>query len=122
MSPATAAVLAVRGRRQRARLRRTAGARARARYRVLHRRWLRRNRALWVRFALVAAGLVVVAHLLAWWLDGDQQWGVGFLTGVATTVWLALRESPPSGVARWQEGAWGEEMTADELDALIGRD
>ncbi len=102
-------------------MRRTAGARARARYRVLHRRWLRRNRGLWVRFALVAAGFVVAAHLLAWWLDGDQQWGTGFLTGVATTVWFALRESPPSGVARWQEGAWGEEMTAHELDALSGR-
>ena len=88
---------------------------------MLHRRWLRRNRGLWMRFALVAAAFVVVAHLLAWWFDGDQQWGAGFLTGVAATVWLSLRQSPPSGVARWQEGAWGEEMTADELDALSGR-
>lgn len=107
--------------RERARLRRMAGTRARARYRELHRRWLRRNRGLWVRFALAAAGFVVVAHLLAWWLEGDQRWAAGFLTGIASTVWIALRQSPPTGVAQWQEGAWGEEMTADELDALSGR-
>jgi Nuclease-related domain len=54
----------------------------------------------------------------------DQLWfgRVGFVSGAAWggafSVWIALRNSPPSFIENWQRGAWGEEFTADELAKL----
>ncbi len=42
----------------------------------------------------------------------------GCLTGVLIGLLIGLRQSPPGRIAHWEEGAWGEEMTAAELAKL----
>jgi hypothetical protein len=102
----------------RRRMRRRAGQRARDRYKAQRRAWLRENRKLFAVLNVVAAAIVAAFHLaMAWW-PGDQVWVCGLMTGVAAATVLILRRTPPTAVEKWQEGAWGEEMTASELSVL----
>lgn len=57
-------------------------------------------------------------HVYFGWVDGDQDWVAGCLTGLLLGLLIGLRQSPPGRVAHWEEGAWGEEMTAAELARL----
>jgi hypothetical protein len=98
--------------------RRLAGKRARGRYAELRSACLRSNRREFAALALALVGLGVAATVY------DELWfgHIGFISGVAWgasfSVWVALRNSPPSFVENWQRGAWGEEFTADELAKL----
>jgi hypothetical protein len=49
---------------------------------------------------------------------GDQTWACGFAGGALFATLYALRQTPPGVIERWQEGAWGEELTAKELTRL----
>lgn len=98
--------------------RRRAGRRARSRYQELRAAWLRQNRG---RLAVVAVALLAIAASMTAF---DRLWygrfGVltGLTWGAVTTAWMALRNSPPGFIENWQQGAWGEQFTADELAKL----
>ncbi len=81
----------------------------------MRRAWLRRNRKFWV---LVA----VVVWLIFWWLmrlfPGDHSWSTAAFAGALTATFFAVRQSPPVGIASWEEGAFGEEETAKQLGHL----
>lgn len=97
---------------------RRAGRRARDRYKELRRLWLRENRKVFA--LLVVGGVVFVAafHLLMAWWPGDQTWASGFMAGAFGGAFLLLRQSPPAVIENWQQGAWGEQFTAEELAKL----
>jgi hypothetical protein len=42
----------------------------------------------------------------------------GMCCGATGALWFAVRDSPPGFVGHWQQGAWGEQFTADELAQL----
>ena len=98
--------------------RRLAGRRAKARYVHLRHVWLRKRRRV---FVLIGAILVLVAAAGSaydrWW-TGRFGFISGMCWGVAGMAWFALRHSPPGFVDNWQQGAWGEEFTANELAQL----
>ena len=100
------------------RRRRRAGARARRKYADLRRKWLRRNRKLW----LAAAAVCVVFWLVFDWLldtlPGDHTWTSGAFAGALFATLFAFRQSPPVSIASWEEGAFGEEETAKQLRIL----
>jgi hypothetical protein len=56
------------------------------------------------------AGLFFERHLIAW--------AFGALFGVGMGAWIAMRESPPEYIAKWQTGAEGEQKTQGALAAL----
>lgn len=103
--------------------RRRAGSRARAKYRQMRRNWLRRKRKLWLG---VACFLVLTWVGITWLVltftppEGRWMavWASGFVAGGAVITFVALREDPPSSIANWQEGAWGEAATAKALTKL----
>lgn len=84
----------------------------------MRRAWLRRNRRRWV-YAYLVAGAFWFAF---WWLlrlyPGDQSWLAAAFAGVLIGMIAALRQSPPVGIASWEEGAYGEEETAKQLRVL----
>ena len=100
------------------RRRRRAGARARRKYADLRRKWLRRNRKLW----LAAAAVCVIFWLVFDWLldtlPGDHTWTSGAFAGALFATLIAFRQSPPVSIASWEEGAYGEEETAKQLRIL----
>jgi len=104
-------------------MRRRAGSRAREKYQVQRKKWLRKNR--W-RFALLAALLAAVwlaIHLLVMRFSAPTHpaiaaWTSGFMAGAAVMGFLLARDAPPSLIAKWQQGAWGEESTARKLAKL----
>ena len=102
----------------RRRAQRRAGWRARQKYRQQRRAWLRQTRRVWVVAAGVSVGVLAMIYAYFAWLPGDQQWICGFVGGAFVMAIIALRQSPPGVVERWQEGAWGEEATAKELSRL----
>ena len=102
--------------------RRLAGRRARSRYEELRKAWLRQSRARLVGVAVVFAAIGVAGSAFdrAWY----GRFGVltGLVWGTVITAWVALRNSPPGFIAYWQQGAWGEQFTADELAQLPRHD
>jgi hypothetical protein len=98
--------------------RRLAGRRAQARYAELRKIWLRNRRG---RFGVLGLALAALAAAMTafdvWWF---RRAGVltGFAWGSCAAIWFALRNSPPGFVDHWQQGAWGEQFTADELAQL----
>lgn len=97
------------------RRRRRAGDYARKRYRRALRSWQARNRLLMAALfgPFVLAGWVVLfldRHLMAW--------VGGLLAGGFTGAWIAVRESPPSYIEHWLEGAEGERKTEKALAPL----
>lgn len=107
---------------ERRRVRRRAGFRAREKYRQMRKSWLRRKRKIWIWLAValvtfwLLSSVVAIAAMpgrpvLAAWLSG-------FAAGLAATLFVAVRESPPGSVERWQEGAFGEAATAKQLQRL----
>jgi hypothetical protein len=61
----------------------------------------------------IAAGLVVLV------LDGHLlSWAGGALFGVFIGIWIAIRETPPRYIEKWQVGAEGERKTARALRRL----
>ncbi len=102
----------------RRRNRRRAGARARRQYERLRREWLRRNRKLWLVVVAGALAIYGAACALATVIPGDQRWWVGFVAGALVIGIIAVRSSPPTAIGHWEEGAWGEERTAQQLVVL----
>lgn len=98
--------------------RRRAGSRAREKYTEMRRAWLRRNRKLWALAAVVG----VLVWLVFWWLmslfPGDHSWSTAAFAGGLIATFVAVRQSPPVGIASWEEGAFGEEETAKQLRLL----
>jgi hypothetical protein len=98
--------------------RRRAGSRAREKYTEMRRAWLRRNRKLWALAAMVG----VLVWLVFWWLmslfPGDHSWSTAAFAGGLIATFVAVRQSPPVGIASWEEGAFGEEETAKQLRLL----
>src|SRR5665647_2288320 len=97
-------------------VRRRAGSRAREKYQAQRKKWLRRNR---LRFALLSALLAAVwltLHLLVMRFTAPTHptlaaWASGAMAGAVVMGIVLARESPPSLIAKWQQGAWGEEST-----------
>jgi hypothetical protein len=58
-------------------------------------------------------GGVIAGHLLSW--------GMGLICGVAAGVWMTMRETPPSYVENWHDGAEGERKTEKTLKRLERR-
>ena len=104
-------------------VRRRAGSRAREKYQAQRKKWLRRNR---LRFALLSALLAAVwltMHLLVMRFTAPTHptlaaWASGAMAGAVVMGIVLARESPPSLIAKWQQGAWGEESTARKLAKL----
>jgi len=104
-------------------VRRRAGSRAREKYQAQRKKWLRRNR---LRFALLSALLAAVwltLHLLVMRFTAPTHptlaaWASGAMAGAVVMGIVLARESPPSLIAKWQQGAWGEESTARKLAKL----
>lgn len=107
---------------ERRRARRRAGFRARKKYRQMRKSWLRRKRKLWVWLViglvsfwiLFSAGAVVALPerpVLAAWLSG-------LVGGAAVALFVVTRETPPTSVERWLDGALGEQATAKQLQKL----
>ncbi|HZL07026.1 MAG TPA: nuclease-related domain-containing protein, partial [Coriobacteriia bacterium] len=104
-------------------VRRRAGSRAREKYQAQRKEWLRRNR---LRFALLSALLAAVwltLHLLVMRFSAPTHptlaaWASGAIAGAAVMGIVLARQSPPSLIAKWQQGAWGEESTARKLAKL----
>ena len=84
----------------------------------MRRQWLRRTRKSW----LLAYGLAAVFVAVYGWsmsfVPGDQGWSVWLFAGALLGSLVALRDAPPLAVASWQNGARGEERTAQELAVL----
>jgi hypothetical protein len=55
-------------------------------------------------------GLVLEKHIIAW--------AFGALFGIGVGAWVAMRESPPEYIAKWQTGAEGEQKTQHVLAGL----
>ena len=72
--------------------------------------------------ALVLVAMGVGACAFDWMRYGRFGVVTGLAWGTACTAWIAIRNSPPGFVAYWQQGAWGEEFTADELAQLPKRE
>jgi hypothetical protein len=98
--------------------RRRAGYRARAMYRRQRKAWLRAQRRVLLTLALAGVLLLVALHWYLAVVQGDQKWIAGCVTGIFIATFIGLRHSPPGGITNWQEGAWGEELTASELESL----
>ena len=83
----------------------------------LRRAWRRRRigRKFTVYFAVVYTLLFVLAK--ASHPGGDVALYIGFALGaIAGTWWLLPELLMPAQILRWQQGAWGEQKTASELD------
>jgi Nuclease-related domain len=92
-----------------------AGAYAEQRYRRGLRRYRSKTRPLLIVVfgPFIAAGLAVLilyGHYLSWY--------AGALTGILMGAWIALRETPPSYVENWHDGAEGERKTEKALEPL----
>jgi hypothetical protein len=98
--------------------RRRAGYRARAMYRRQRKAWLRAQRRVFLTLALAGVLLLVALHWYLAVVQGDQKWIAGCVTGMFIATFIGLRQAPPGGITNWQEGAWGEELTASELESL----
>ena len=92
-----------------------AGRYAEKRYRRGRRSWRRSTRRLLAVGCgpFIAAGLVVLVvdkHFL--------PWAGGVLFGAFIAIWIAIRDTPPRYVEKWQAGAEGERKTARALRRL----
>ncbi len=100
------------------RSRKRAGGRARRKYEQLRREWLRRKRRAWL-IALALCALVWAAFtLLVSLFPGDQAVFSALFGGALIGVLMTMRRSPPTAIASWEEGAFGEEETAKQLRTL----
>ncbi|WP_203568279.1 nuclease-related domain-containing protein [Aestuariimicrobium ganziense] len=100
-----------------------AGASAHQNYREMRKAWLRRKRRYFALFGLAWWAFFVVSQIIgiiyyAYRPHWSVIWGAGLIAGAMIMGWLILRDSPPSSIANWQTGAWGEERTAKELAKL----
>lgn len=114
-------VAGIRARLQYRSMRRRAGRRARDTYKAQRKAWLKENRKYFAGVAAVTVAIIAAFHLALLWWPGDQAWGAGFVAGALGAALLLLRETPPTIIEQWQEGAWGEKFTADELVKIAGQ-
>lgn len=89
----------------------------------MRRSWLRRKRRLWVVSALVLAAIWAALTAFMFVLTPTEArelavWVSGVIAGCALMMFVAVRETPPGSIERWQEGAYGESATAKELEKL----
>ena len=92
-----------------------AGLYADKRYRRGRRSWRRSARAI----LAITCGPFIAGGLVVLVVDGRLlSWAAGAVFGAFTGVWIAIRETPPHYVERWQEGAEGECKTARVLERL----
>lgn len=96
-------------------MRRRAGRRARAKYEAQRKAWLRRKRGLWFVSAVVFVGIWLFIQFVWAALFEIPQWLSPFIAGILVSLFIGVRQSPPGGIANWQEGAFGEERTAKQL-------
>ncbi len=92
-----------------------AGAYAEQRYRRGRRSWRRSTR----RVLAIGCGPFVVGGLVVLVVYGHPlAWAGGALFGAFVGIWIAIRETPPRYVEKWQAGAEGERKTARTLMRL----
>lgn len=89
----------------------------------MRRSWLRRKRKVWVILALGLATSWALITALTFALTPAEgrwaaQWASGAIAGCALMMFIAVRESPPGSIERWQDGAFGEAATAKALGKL----
>ena len=67
----------------------------------------------------VVLGPFIAAGLAVLFLDGHAlSWCAGAFAGVFVGAWIAFRETPPSYVENWHDGAEGERKTEKALEPL----
>jgi Nuclease-related domain len=92
-----------------------AGAFAEERYRRGLRSWRARIRPS----AAAIFGPFIVAGIVVFFLDGHYlSWIAGMATGAFGGAWIAVRESPPSYIENWRDGAEGERKAEKALRPL----
>jgi integrative and conjugative element protein (TIGR02256 family) len=92
-----------------------AGLYAEKRYRRGRRSWRRSTR----RLLAISCGPFIAAGLVVLVVDGHLlSWAGGVLFGAFIAIWIAIRETPPRYVEKWQAGAEGERKTARALRRL----
>lgn len=89
----------------------------------MRRNWLRRKRKVWVLLGLGLFAVWLALTVLVFALTPTRghwaaTWASGFVAGGAVITVIALRESPPGSIEKWQEGAYGEAGTAKVLRKL----
>ncbi len=92
-----------------------AGGYAERRYRRGLRSWQLKNRRLFA----VLLGPFFMAGVAVGIFDGQLiSWCAGLVVGVAMSLWLVFRETPPFYVEHWRQGFEGERKTERELRRL----
>lgn len=94
-----------------------AGASAEAKYDELARSWRRRKRRLLRTVAAICLTVFTLA-VVGWFVWPEHAFVFGIFGGAAMTFWMALHDSPPEWIERWQLAAWSEQKTAKRLKQL----
>jgi Nuclease-related domain len=66
----------------------------------------------------VCLSLVIPYNVIGIRAGGAWMWSAGAVSGAVITALMALRDSPPDYIARWELGAWGERATGRALRPL----
>ncbi|HEY5195240.1 MAG TPA: nuclease-related domain-containing protein [Solirubrobacteraceae bacterium] len=84
-----------------------------------YRQGLRRYRSKLRPILAAVLGPFIAGGLAVLFLDGHHlSWCAGALTGILTGVWITFRETPPSYIENWHDGAEGERKTEKALAPL----
>ena len=94
---------------------RRAGKSAGRRFETLTRAWRRR---VLRPFLFASIGLVTIFSVAGSIATGQAKFWFGAATGCVVTIYIALRESPPSYIEKWRAGHEGERRTAQALAGL----
>jgi len=95
----------------------TAGQSSQRKYAELTGSWRRRNRRLFTLLRLICGGVFLASFVVARLWTG-AAWTLGLFGGAALCFFLIAWWSPPGWIEHWQQGAWGEQATANALRAL----
>jgi hypothetical protein len=102
------------------RVRRQAGGRAERHYRELRKQWRRDHRKVFLIFGLMTLAMFIAMLTLAALMPRYT-----FLAGVGAGAFfgalVVFRDTPPSWIERYREGAQGEQLTAREIVKLLPR-
>src|SRR3954453_382341 len=92
------------------------GGYAKQRYEQGLRRWRSKMRGP---AALILGPFVLVSVVVEFRDPHWPQWLAGMAMGVAMSMWMWVRDSPPPYVENWNLGYEGEVKTAKQLERLI---
>ena len=92
-----------------------AGVYAQDRYRQGRQRWRAKTRLL----CLAISGPLIVVGIVLFFAEGHfLSWFAGGLTSLGVSAWVELRDTPPSYIENWRDGAEGERKTEKALRPL----